>query len=223
MLQNEKEWIVNWFDSPYYHILYKDRDNTEAKQFITNLIDYLKPTHRDIFLDVACGKGRHAIFIEQLGYKIDGFDLSENSISIAKKKERKNLKFYVNDIRVPLKLKYYNFALNLFTSFGYFKKESDNQLAINSITKSLKQGGILVLDFMNCKKVINELEQQEIKTINNINFNITKNFSNGYIVKNIMFTDKEVSYNFQEKVKALSLNQFKTYFSEANLKIEAIF
>jgi SAM-dependent methyltransferase len=225
MLQNknEKEWFEEWFDSPYYHVLYKDRDSTEAQQFITNLITYLKPNQLDLFLDVACGKGRHAIFVEQLGYQIDGFDLSENSIAIAKKQENKNLKFYVNDIRVPLKTNHYNFAFNLFTSFGYFENENDNQIAINAIAKSLKQDGILVLDFMNCKKVLNQLEKQETKSINNISFNICKNFNDGYIVKDIMFTDKGNTYNFQEKVKALSLNQFKKYFNTANLKIEAIF
>ena len=221
--ENEKEWFEEWFDSPYYHVLYKDRDNKEAQQFISNLITYLKPTKLDLFLDVACGKGRHSIFIEQLGYQIDGFDLSENSIAIAKKQENKNLRFYVNDIRIPLKLNHYDFALNLFTSFGYFDKESDNQLAINAIAENLKRGGILVLDFMNCMKVVNQLEKQEIKCINDITFNISKSFNNGYIIKNIDFIAKGNAYSFQEKVKALNLNQFKNYFNVDKLKIEDIF
>ncbi|NQX98132.1 MAG: hypothetical protein HRT73_09675, partial [Flavobacteriales bacterium] len=37
------EWFEDWFDSPYYHILYKNRDDKEAKDFISNLINYLKP------------------------------------------------------------------------------------------------------------------------------------------------------------------------------------
>lgn len=225
MLQNnnEKEWFEEWFDSPYYHILYKDRDNKEAQQFITNLITYLKPSKIDFFLDVACGKGRHSIFIDQLGYQVDAFDLSENSIAIAKNQANKNIKFYVNDIRTPLKLNHYNFVLNLFTSFGYFEEESDNQLAINAMAKSLKQGGILVLDFMNCNKVVKKLEKQEIKRVDNICFNISKSFNNGFILKNIDFVVKGNVYSFQEKVKALNLNQFKHYFNTANLKIEGIF
>ncbi len=225
MLQNlsDKEWFEDWFDSPYYHILYKDRDDTEAKQFITNLLNYLSPTKNDLFLDVACGKGRHSIYIESLGYIIDGFDLSENSIDAAKNSETNRLKFHVNDIRIPLKTNHYNFAFNLFTSFGYFEDEKDNQIAINAITESLKPNGTLVLDFMNCKNVIANLEKKEVKTIHNIDFIISRSYSNKYIIKDIEFTDKGIAYHFQEKVKALSLNQFKNYFDIANLKIEAIF
>jgi SAM-dependent methyltransferase len=220
---NENNWFEEWFNSPYYHILYKNRNDEEAKLFISNILTYLKPKQNDVFVDVACGKGRHSIFIHKLGYTIDGFDLSENSINHAKKHETADLKFYINDIRVPIKTDYYNYAFNLFTSFGYFENDSDNQLSINSITQSLKKNGLLVLDFMNCAKTIHSLKKQEIKSINNINFKISKELIDGYIVKNINFEDKGFEYHFQEKVKALTLNNFKTYFNLANLKIEAIF
>ena len=85
------EWFEDWFDSPYYHILYKNRDDKEAKDFISNLINYLKPGTNNILLDVACGKGRHSLFLNQLVFTVDGFDLSENSINIAKKYENKKL------------------------------------------------------------------------------------------------------------------------------------
>jgi len=35
-------WFAHWFDSPYYHSLYKNRDEREAQIFIDNLIDYLQ-------------------------------------------------------------------------------------------------------------------------------------------------------------------------------------
>ena len=44
-----KEWFEDWFDSPYYHILYKNRDENEAKNFISNLIDFLKPSKNSYF------------------------------------------------------------------------------------------------------------------------------------------------------------------------------
>ncbi|MBL4668768.1 MAG: class I SAM-dependent methyltransferase [Flavobacteriales bacterium] len=217
------EWFEDWFDSPYYHILYKNRDDKEAKDFISNLINYLKPETNNILLDVACGKGRHSLFLNQLGFTVDGFDLSENSINIAKKYENKKLNFYTNDIRTPLKIDHYNLAFNLFTSFGYFNDENDNQQAINAIAQSLKEKGMLILDFMNCNKVIQNLTKKESKMIDSIRFNIKKDYINGYIVKNIDFNTANKSYHFQEKVKAISLTDFKNYFEKANLKMEAIF
>lgn len=220
---DKSDWFVDWFNSPYYHVLYKNRDEKEAKTFISNLIKHLRPKDGSVFLDVACGKGRHSLYIENLGFVVDGFDLSENNISEAKSYESENLKFYVNDIRTPLKVNEYDFAFNLFTSFGYFDNYQDNQQAINAIAESLKVDGVLMMDFMNCNKVINHLTEKEHKTIDNIEFSIKRNYSDGHIIKDICFTDKGQQYNYQENVKAISLNEFENYFKTANLTIESIF
>ncbi len=222
-LGESKEWYVDWFDSKFYHILYKDRDDFEAKKFIDNLITHLNPNKNDFFCDVACGKGRHSIYINKLGYKVDGFDLSENSIKSAKIYESENLHFFTNDIRETLKLQAYDYAFNLFTSFGYFKDENDNQKSVNAITDSLKKNGVIVLDFMNCNKVINQLTESETKIVENIEFNITRAVINGFITKTIKFKYSNRSYQFQEKVKVISLTAFKSYFDAANLKIESTF
>ncbi|MEJ6735723.1 MAG: class I SAM-dependent methyltransferase [Flavobacteriales bacterium] len=217
------EWFEYWFDSPFYHILYKNRDDKEAQAFISNLITLLNPNKESLFVDVACGKGRHAMFLNSLGYTVDGFDLSENSITNAQLKETSTLQFFTNDIREPLKRNHYDFAFNLFTSFGYFDDENDNQKAINAIAESLNTNGILVLDFMNSIKVIQHLNKQETKEIDTIKFNIKRSFTNGHIVKDINFEAENIQYQYQEKVKSISLEAFKNYFLKANLTIDAIF
>jgi hypothetical protein len=34
-------WFSSWFDTPYYHILYKERNYTEAQFFMDNITNYL--------------------------------------------------------------------------------------------------------------------------------------------------------------------------------------
>ncbi|MGB0882418.1 MAG: class I SAM-dependent methyltransferase [Vicingaceae bacterium] len=221
--KNKTEWFEDWFDSPFYHILYKNRDENEAKTFISNLVNHLNPNKSAVFVDVACGKGRHAMYLNSLGHIVDGFDLSENSITQAQLKETDTLHFYTNDIRTPLKKEHYDFAFNLFTSFGYFDDENDNQKAINAIADSLKSSGTLVLDFMNSNKVINSLVKTELKEIDGINFNIKRSYINQHIIKDINFEANNKNYHFQEKVKAISLSDFKRYFEKANLSIDCIF
>jgi len=53
-------WFEHWFNSPYYHILYKDRNEKEAQIFIDNLISYLQIPKKSNILDIACGNGRHS-------------------------------------------------------------------------------------------------------------------------------------------------------------------
>ncbi len=79
------EWFETWFDSEYYHKLYKNRDDEEAEQFITNLITNLQLDLKSNILDLACGKGRHSIFLNKIGFKTMGVDLSPKSIAFAKK------------------------------------------------------------------------------------------------------------------------------------------
>ena len=47
----EKEWFAQWFDTEYYHILYKHRDFDEAEKFIKNLVDFLSPA-KDAYFSI---------------------------------------------------------------------------------------------------------------------------------------------------------------------------
>ena len=213
------EWFECWFDSPYYHVLYKNRDFSEAELFIDNLLQLLKPEKTNRFLDVGCGKGRHSIYLNKKGFDVTGIDLSEKSIACAKLSENETLHFYTHDMRKLFRTNYFDIAVNLFTSFGYFEQERDDNAVINSACKALKPNGIIVLDFMNSKKVIKNLAIEETKIVDGIEFKISKTFENNFIVKKIEFTDKGKKYSFEEKVKALTLNVFQKYFEANKLKI----
>ncbi len=213
----KKEWFNEWFDSPYYHILYKDRDEAEARNFIKNISTHLSIQKNDKILDVACGKGRHSIYLNLLGYQVEGIDLSKQNIEIAKSSENDKLHFEVHDMRHTYKKSHFDYAFNMFTSFGYFEEEQDNQRAISAIADSLKTTGVFVLDFLNPYKVINNLVKEEIKEVEGIEFHINRSFDGEHIIKDIKFQDQGESFHFQEKVKAIRRLSFLDYFRNANL------
>ncbi len=70
MQKDTANWFASWFDTPYYHILYKDRDHAEAQHFMDNLTHYLNLPEDAKILDLACGKGRHSLYVNQLGYDV---------------------------------------------------------------------------------------------------------------------------------------------------------
>ena len=218
-MNKQADWFENWFDSPFYHILYKERGWLEAEVFIDKLIHFLKPEKNTSFLDVGCGKGRHSVFLNKKGYDVTGIDLSENSIAEANKSNNSTLHFYVHDMRQLFRISYFDYALNLFTSFGYFENDQDNYNAIKAMADNLKPNGTVVLDFMNSKKVIANIVEQEKKIIDGIDFSISKKLENDFIIKTILFSCGEKQYSFQEKVKALTLIDFKKYFEANQLKI----
>lgn len=218
-----KEWFESWFDTKYYHTLYKNRDYSEAERFINNLLDFLNPAKDSRFVDIACGKGRHSKFIHGKGFNVVGYDLSKESILAAKKNIDKGLEFYAHDMRQIFRTNYFDYALNLFTSFGYFKNKRDELNALKSSARNLKPNGTLVIDFLNREKVIAGLVPFEKKEIDGIEFNISKKIQNNQVIKTIEFEDEGKSFSFQESVKLLGLNDFSEYLKQGDLKITHTF
>ncbi|MBT8259998.1 MAG: class I SAM-dependent methyltransferase [Flavobacteriaceae bacterium] len=222
MTKENSQWYKSWFDTPFYHILYKDRDYSEAKAFMKKITTYLNVPEDGELLDLACGRGRHSIHLNQLGYHVTGLDLSEESIKYAKQFENECLHFYVYDMSKPY-LKSFDIVLNLFTSFGYFENEADNQNTINAIKENLKPNGIGVIDFLNSDYIIEHLIPEETKTVEHITFYLKRYVENGYIIKEISFNHEDQDYNFFERVKAFTLEDFKSMFQNSNLQLIDIF
>lgn len=217
-----KDWFTDWFNTPYYHLLYKDRNDKEAQLFMQNITAFLKlPTSTHI-LDLPCGKGRHSVFLNSLGYTVTGVDLSKNSINFAQRFENDSLHFKVHDMRKKL-TNQYNAIFNLFTSFGYFEDDQDDLLILENIKKGLKKEGIFVFDFLNAEFVKDTLVAKETKIVGSITFNITREIKDGFILKNISFFADGQHYSFTERVKYLDIEKLKTYFEKVGFTITNIF
>ena len=208
---------MNWFNSDYYHILYKNRDNKEAEFFINNLIKKLKIKKNSKILDLACGVGRHSFYLNKKGMNVIGIDNSENNIKKAKKFENKFLKFKKKEMTEDYGQEF-DFIFNLFTSFGYIN-EKHNLNTFKSINNSLINHGILVIDYLNVFKLKEELVEKETKKIGNIIFNIKRSFKDNFIVKKIKIKDNNEIFYFEERVMELTKNDFQDYLKKFNFEI----
>ena len=222
MHKETEAWYASWFNTPYYHLLYKDRDHREAALFMNTLTNYLELKKNDSILDLACGRGRHAKYLNRIGFDVTGIDLSEESIEYAKQYENHRLHFEVHNMCMPYP-KEFDAVFNLFTSYGYFKEDIDNLRTIQAIKTELKPGGYGVIDFLNVKLAIKNLVPHEKKQVGNILFNIEKSVKDGFIFKHIRFNDQGEDHTYTERVKALTLEDFKDYFTLAEVKMKAVF
>lgn len=221
-MEIKKEWFQDWFDTPYYHSLYDHRNDEEARFFMKNLIAFLELKKSDRILDLPCGKGRHALFLNEQGFDVVGADLSNNSILTAKNYENKTLRFTTHDMRNALSGKY-NAIFNLFTSFGYFNDEQTNITVLKNFKNALYPDGHIVIDFLNVKKVEKELIPKEEFTKNDISFIITKQITNDFIIKDIYFEADNIQHHFTEKVQCLHLDKLRKFAKKVNLKVQNIF
>lgn len=219
----EKDWFEDWFDSKYYHILYSNRDHQEAKAFVDTLLKALAPPAQARILDLACGKGRFSIHLADKGYDVVGLDLSTESIRLAQQFEAENLSFFEHDMRLPFRINYFDYVFNFFTSFGYFDTIKDHQNTLKNMSKNLKKGGLLVLDYFNTVKVLNQMQASQTKTIGGIDFHIKKDLAEGFIRKKINFEDEGRTYHFEERVRAFTLEDFEKLLAPTSLKLLKIY
>jgi SAM-dependent methyltransferase len=217
------EWFGEWFGSPYYHILYKDRDSREARLLLDNLIEYLNIKKEDRILDLACGRGRHSIYLNKKGLNATGVDICSENIANALKHHNQHLHFHVHDMRSVFRKNYFNYIFNFFTSFGYFDTKAENESVVHAACEGLVPGGKLLIDFLNPYTVIHNLEPEEIKELDGIKFHISKKLDNGMIRKDITFLVKDKNYHFFENVKAIRKVEFLEYFKNTGLEVLEIF
>ncbi|MGH1384745.1 class I SAM-dependent methyltransferase [Kordia sp.] len=222
MQTEDTTWYASWFDTPYYHILYKDRGYDEAEAFMKHLVEFLNIPEDGTILDLACGKGRHSVFLNTMGYDVTGVDLSPNSIAHASEFANDSLRFEVHDMCKPYP-KQFDAVFNLFTSFGYFEHESDNLRTIKSIKAELNENGFGVIDFLNADFIIENLVENEVKEVDGIIFRLHRYVEDGFIYKDIRFEADGRDHHYTEKVKALSLKDFESYFAAAAIDLLAIF
>jgi hypothetical protein len=160
--------------------------------------------------------------LNQLGFDVLGADLSENSIAEASINTNETLHFKVHDMRETFEEKY-DAIFNLFTSFGYFENDEDNLITLKAIKESLSEYGFAVIDFMNVAQVLETLVPEETKTVDGIEFHMTRYLKDGHIYKDINFEDKGEQFHFTEKVKALTLKDFEELMEEAGIYLLDIF
>jgi SAM-dependent methyltransferase len=218
-MQDKKQWFETWFDQQYYDLLYQHRDEDEAAAFLDTLMAFLHPTPGSTMLDAACGKGRHASYLAEKGFEVTGIDLSYKNIKEAKNDETEMLSFFQHDMSRVFRVNYFDFIFNFYTSFGYYKEEKQDLACIRAFASGLKKGGKLIIDFFNINYILKHLVEELNIKIDDYDFNISKSYENGFIIKKIEVSSALKKETFYESVRAINLQQFEHYFSSCGLTL----
>lgn len=147
-----EEWFEHYFDDLYLaaHGDAYDRAFTEA-EFIVRALGL--PSGSAI-LDLACGQGRHAVELAARGYLVTGLDLSRKLLQKAEEYARTRgvtVEFVEEDMRFVPETWAARFdgIISVFTSWGYFAKDEENEKVIEAVARSLKLAGRFLLDVIN--------------------------------------------------------------------------
>jgi SAM-dependent methyltransferase len=144
------EWYEEFYTKKYINMVGFAPE--EQTQFETDFIrSVLKPAPGSKILDLCCGYGRHVNVLGKSGeFEVTGLDLSDDYLEIAKKNiSSPSVKFIKGDMRdIPFK-NHFDSICNMFTSFGFFESDHENEEVIKQVHKALKSGGLFLLDYEN--------------------------------------------------------------------------
>ncbi len=158
----------NWFEDEKFWkdfrsvLFHRDRMSSTSEQ-VEKIIKLLDLNRGDNILDLCCGVGRHSLEFAKKGYEVTGVDLTERYIEEAKSKaeeEDLDIEFAVADMKEFEREETYDAAINFFSSFGYFKDESDNTRVMENVHSSLKDGGKFLIDVMGRKVMTREFTEK---------------------------------------------------------------
>ena len=223
MNSSETEWFASWFDSPYYPMLYRHRDESEATELLTNLHQLLALPAQACVLDLCCGQGRHSRTLHSLGYSVVGIDLSPAAIEHAGKQATEGQRFEVQDMRLFSLPERFDAVFNLFTSFGYFDSNEENMRVLNRIAGHLKPNGTLVIDYLNAQPLLSHEDQEASLQVEHVSFKTFKYVKGNSIVKQITVSDRDQVHLFSERVQLLTIDQFTAMLQTAGFEITHVY
>lgn len=160
------------FFGPFYHtgdnsLEGYDANNKLNRQQRTereiNFVErFLHPKIGESILDCPCGSGRHAIRLSEKGYNVVGVDINKDMLSFHKELVNKAIKklpeFLQMDMRkLTFEDNNFNFIINLFLSFGFFKTDAENEKVVQEFYRVLKPNGKVMIHLdLNYDRVIQE-------------------------------------------------------------------
>ncbi len=176
-MTKEAKWWDDFFPAfrPVFGIKPQKTTNAEVRYLLKKL--NLKPGRS--FLDCACGIGRIALPLAKAGVKVTGVDITpsylEEMQAVANRRKLKITSLRKDMRRIDFENRF-DAAGNLWTSIGFFEKESDNLLAIRKMFRALKPGGRFVLHVINRDWIVKHFAPSDWSEVGGIRILETRGF-----------------------------------------------
>ena len=225
--KRSREWFDSWFDETYL-ALYSHRDTHEARQFVNWIADHYADEASAGVIDLACGAGRHShVMADEQCWNVIGIDLSHDMLFSRDAREYTceghPPLFVQGDLRsLPFQSNSFGLAVNLFTSFGYFRSDEEHISALRQIYEVLTTGGIAIFDLINPDHALRTLVPHDLRQIGTLEVDQLRTFDQRTkrLEKRIIIRyPNGVERNVLESVRLFSNLEMSSLLSEAGFTI----
>ena len=173
-------WYVDSFGVEYLK-LYAHRDQGEAESDVQSICRLITPDRAAPVLDLGCGAGRHLVALHKAGFTaLTGLDLSRPLLDEARSALLElgaaEVRLVRGDMRrVPFRDEF-ALVLSLFTSFGYFDRDAQNERVLRSASRALRPDGVLLMDVLNGPFLVSSLVPHEERVVDDKRLCISRSY-----------------------------------------------
>ncbi|MEX2462155.1 MAG: methyltransferase domain-containing protein [Paenibacillaceae bacterium] len=220
--------MTAWYEQSFGHdylVVYKHRDMQGAQAEVQKMVHWLHLQPGAEIFDLCCGMGRHSLTLADYGFEVTGMDLSEVLLAEAKRLDSEGrVSWLLGDMReIPLE-KHFDAIVNLFTSFGYFTDEVENEKVLHEISRLLKAEGKFIIDFLNPAYVEAHFVPHSQRHEGELEIEENRTIEDGYVRKLITIREEvQEERQYLEQVRMYRLADFKRMLSAAGLVIEHVY
>jgi SAM-dependent methyltransferase len=143
--------------------------NTPTEVDQIQALIHISPQAR--ILDLCCAVGRHSLELARRGFRVTAVDRTHSYLEQAReqaKKEGLEIEFLEEDMRNFFRPDGFDAIISLFTSFGYFEDQADDRKVATNIFRSLKSGGLFLIDLMSKEILAREFRERDWREVDGI-------------------------------------------------------
>lgn len=148
----------------YYNHIYANKPYKDEAAFVHACLQRNSIGSTRSLLELACGTGRHAFELEQLGYGILATDYSADLLAVARSeadRRRSSVVFELQDMReLQLGERVFDAVYCLFDSIGYVQTNQAVLQVLRNAHSVLRSQGLLILEFWHAAAMLRAYEPE---------------------------------------------------------------
>jgi SAM-dependent methyltransferase len=151
------DWYDGFFEGDWLDQIALHADPEQTAQQVEFIVEKLALEPDASVLDLACGHGRITLELAKRGYRLTGLDLSPRSLELAREAAAGlglEIEWVHADMREIPPDRSFDAVINVFTSFGYFEEEKENQRVLDGVERALEPGGRFLIDVVNLLSLV---------------------------------------------------------------------
>ncbi|MFQ5945949.1 MAG: class I SAM-dependent methyltransferase [Anaerolineae bacterium] len=217
------EWWERFFDEAYLRLWAETIGHERTDEQVKGVRELLGLSPGTEILDLACGHGRHTVPLAQAGYRMTGLDLSKAFLETARNSARDagvEIDFHWGDMReIPWRDRF-DAVINLFTSFGFFEHDRENQQVLDGVFRALKPGGKFLIDLANRDRLMQIWQDRAWDEVNGVPLWRERQFEpvSGRVTETIRWLEDGQTRERTFRVRSYNATELTGMLQDAGLK-----